>query len=389
MSDEPFHLSVVATSRNDNHGKNLLYRMQAFVDGFIEQCKRHDLKAELILVEWNPPGETPSLAQALHIPKDKGPCQIRIIRVPPEVHLKLGHATHIPLFQMIGKNVGIRRALGKFVLATNIDILFSDKIFQFMKHRLSQGYLYRVDRLDVPEKLPETNSFDEILSFCSRHFFRVNGRIGTKLVNHNPVRKKIAQKLRDLRLHISLRPVLRALPLFFHQILHLSLMSLFKKTQYFAVFIRRLVLRILKKVCKKLLCFVYPDNSIILHTNACGDFTLLSSQDWKHLKGYPEWNIFSWHLDSILLYQAKQHGIKQRSLPNKMPIFHIEHEVGSGYSPEGAHQLFQRLELKGIPYLSNSDLKKLVLELNHSPTKVIYNDENWGMADIELEEIIV
>ena len=45
MEDSIF-LSVVATSRNDNHGKNLLYRMQHFVDGFVEQCKKHNLKAK-------------------------------------------------------------------------------------------------------------------------------------------------------------------------------------------------------------------------------------------------------------------------------------------------------------------------------------------------------
>ena len=50
-----YHLSVVATTRNDNHGGSLTYRMQHFVDGFVEQCKRHQLSAELILVEWNPP----------------------------------------------------------------------------------------------------------------------------------------------------------------------------------------------------------------------------------------------------------------------------------------------------------------------------------------------
>ena len=38
-SPEAF-LSIVATSRNDEHGGNLLGRMQTFVDGFAEQCGR-------------------------------------------------------------------------------------------------------------------------------------------------------------------------------------------------------------------------------------------------------------------------------------------------------------------------------------------------------------
>ncbi len=46
------HLSVVAVSRNDDHGRDLCGRMQHFVDGFIAQCRKHQLSAELILVEW-------------------------------------------------------------------------------------------------------------------------------------------------------------------------------------------------------------------------------------------------------------------------------------------------------------------------------------------------
>ena len=129
-TDETPYLSVVAVSRNDNHGGRLSYRMQKFVDGFIAQCKRHHLNAELILVEWNPPEERPFLHQALKFPKDLGPCSIRIVQVPPELHKKYKHSESLPLFQMIGKNVGIRRAKGQFVLATNIDILFSDPLFK-------------------------------------------------------------------------------------------------------------------------------------------------------------------------------------------------------------------------------------------------------------------
>ena len=50
------YLSLVAASRNDDHGGNMVYRTQIFVDSFLEQCERHQLRAELILVEWNPPG---------------------------------------------------------------------------------------------------------------------------------------------------------------------------------------------------------------------------------------------------------------------------------------------------------------------------------------------
>lgn len=413
MSREPF-LSVVATSRNDNHGKNLLYRMQMFVDSFIAQCKKHHLNAELILVEWNPPDDTPPLAKALCFPQDKGPCSIRIIRMPPEVHAKLTHADRLPLFQMMGKNVGIRRALGQFVLATNIDILFSDELVSYMKHQLNPHHLYRVDRLDVPETLPQADSFEEILKFCFKNHFRINGRLGTELVHKKRFKKKIAklgqiivkieqiitrvedriaQDLKKLGLTNFFKvPYVIAKRLYFF--LQTKILSAIEKTTTFFVnfpktFKKAQIGAAAIPLLKELLCVLYPKNSIVLHTNACGDFTLLSRSNWEKLKGYPEWHMYSWHLDSVLLYQARLHGIKQRSLPRRMSIFHIEHDLGSGYSPEGAKLLFERLASKGIPYLSNADLEEIATKLSRSKVKVTYNPDNWGMADLVFEEVVI
>ena len=152
---------------------------------------------------------------------------------------------------------------------------------------------------------------------------------------------------------------------------------------------KKSIVNVIKKPIKSIICFFFPGNAFFPHTNACGDFTLLSKEDWESLKGYPEWNIFSWHLDSVLLYQARQHGIQEKDLPQSLPIYHIEHEIGSGYSAEGAQTLFKRLEAKGIPYLSNQDLKNLMSELNKSDQKVTYNSEDWGFGQISLKEFIV
>ena len=105
--DDIPQLSVVAVSRNDDHGGDMLGRMQHFVNGVIAQCCKHELKAELILVEWNPPPSRPALEEALDWPQDFGPVTVRIVTVPPDVHAQFPHAEKLPLFQMIGKNVGI------------------------------------------------------------------------------------------------------------------------------------------------------------------------------------------------------------------------------------------------------------------------------------------
>ena len=57
------YLSIIAASRNDNHGEDMLKRMRMFINGLIEQCNKYQLRTELIIVEWNPPAETEPLSE--------------------------------------------------------------------------------------------------------------------------------------------------------------------------------------------------------------------------------------------------------------------------------------------------------------------------------------
>src|SRR6516225_10229947 len=124
--DDAPQVSFVVTARNDDHGGGFLQRMQVFVTALLAQATRHGLRSELIIVEWNPPLDRPRLADALRWPARPGPCRVRIIEVPPWLHRRYQYSEKLPLFQMIAKNVGIRRARGRYVLCTNADIVFSD-----------------------------------------------------------------------------------------------------------------------------------------------------------------------------------------------------------------------------------------------------------------------
>jgi hypothetical protein len=70
------YLSVVVTARNDDHGGNLLKRMQIFLDGFIALSNKYSLSAELIVVEWNPPADRPPLQDVLRWPAVPGCCEV-------------------------------------------------------------------------------------------------------------------------------------------------------------------------------------------------------------------------------------------------------------------------------------------------------------------------
>ena len=61
-----------------------------------------------------------------------------------------------------------------------------------------------------------------------------------------------------------------------------------------------------------------------LHTNACGDFQLISKKTFFNLSGYYEYDGYSFHIDSILMWKAYFMGYKFKEL--KFKIFHIHYK---------------------------------------------------------------
>jgi hypothetical protein len=372
-------LSVVATSRNDNHGGSLTQRMQHFVDGFVAQCKRHGLRAELILVEWNPPPERPPLRDALAWPADPGPCDIRIITVPPEVHRAFSHSGEIRLFQMIAKNVGLRRARGEFLLATNIDILFSDGAIRFLRDRLCQGTVYLADRVDVPAAVPDSGDFGRVLRFCGERAFRINTG-GLIFVRHEG-----GWRFRDVLKGAVAAPLAYVLSVL-EGCLALAAKIICKPGWAFH--------QLLKQGCMETARLAFLGTVRVLlrvrmpFTNSCGDFTAMSRSDWLRLRGYPEWHIFSYHLDSVLIYQAAGSDMRVRRLGPRARIYHIDHD--GGYTAEGAAAMFERLSARGIPFLSDRELTRIVYEDIMSKSDLglaaEFNSPGWGLDGASLPE---
>ena len=520
------YLSVVVVARNDDHGGNLRGRMQAFVNGWISQCNRHRLPAELIIVEWNPPVGRPRLTEALHWPEGRQFCSVRIIEAPPAVHARYRHGDAMPLYQMIGKNAGIRRARGRFVLATNIDIIFSDELVEFLAlQQLDPGRMYRMDRHDVMVGVPEEDIAEQ-LAYCATHLIRVNARDGTHRLTldgrrttterdsaapeagilfgegwfpaegaqNKPFRWAGASAeihfsgCGALALDVEPGPSLNGSPLVL-QILDGQARQLGQTTIHsrsrltipladgptvtlrarnvssgagqdprvlsFRAFycgwetirgagatplggpivskagsgfsIRANLLRRwgrLQQVIdllahsepvahvpvrvpsplKKLLQFYCAHGGVsgivkgrraappaesrisplFLHTNACGDFTLLAREKWLDLRGYPEFDLYSMHIDSVFCYAAHHAGVAELLLREPMRIYHIEH--GSGWTPEGEAKLFAQLDEKGIPYVRYSDLVGWASQMRRLEAPMIFNGGHWGLANSDLPE---
>lgn len=415
MTQTPY-LSVVAAARNDNHGGNMLRRMQIFINGLLEQCRRYQLSAELIIVEWNPPSDKPRLAEALTWSKKDELCQIRIIEVPPDVHQQFNHSATLPLFQMIAKNVGIRRARGEFVLATNIDLLFSDELFSFLASKqLKSGKMYRLDRYDVESEVPLEASLEEQLEYCKTHLIRINRRDGIETVLKEPEPALVEATVEPVVTAVD-EPVEEPVP---PPAVLVTLRNVYR--QVLPTSVKDSLLRLLPKetitwLISRGLLTVQPvvpaavvaepateaaatqsDNAPepehpLLHTVACGDFTLLSREDWFALRGYAEFEMYSFHIDSVFCYTAAYGGIEEVILEDPMRMYHIEH--GGGWTPQTEDDLDRSLAMRKIPKMSYQQLLAVmdVLKLHRIAQRKFenfLNQDDWGLGNEQLPELVV
>jgi hypothetical protein len=126
-----------------------------------------------------------------------------------------------------------------------------------------------------------------------------------------------------------------------------------------------------------------------LHLYACGDFQMMACEDWEDVRGYPELDEFSMHLDSVFSYAAYYSGKEEVFLPDPMRIYHIEHGIGSGWTPEGHNALMERITRKGISQLVFADVAAMVAQMRRLHAPMIFNLDNWGMAGEQLRETVL
>lgn len=325
QQENRFYLSIVATTRNDDHGGDLLQRTCAFINSVYHQSHKFDLPVELIIVEWNPPAERPLLKDVLPTPPKDSPVVLRIVVVPDSVHETYRFSDSIPLYQMIAKNVGIRRAQGEFILCTNIDILFSDMNFEMLASRnLERGNFYRANRCDIPKDVMKLSSHDEQLNYAEQNVLkRLGNAPGHEAISGPPIMFKYA---------------------------------------WVASFLNSTVLY-LWKIMKR---GEFPH--FIIDFMACGDFTLMSREDWFRIDGYVELDMYSIHVDSMALWSACALGINQVIFPYKACVYHINHE--DGWESDDL--------IKTIRFLSNKPSLDYSI-VHRAGMKMVAEGKNWGL----------
>jgi len=521
------YISFVTVARNDDHGGNFLERMQVFISALLQQIKKHNLNAELIIVDWNPPADRPKLSQVLSLSFSSElfkniPCKIRIIEVPSEMHKRFQYFDKIALFQMIGKNVGIRRAHGEYVVATNVDLLFSDDLIKSLASKsLKPEFFYRIDRYDV-DGIPNGDSILEQIDYCEHNLIRVHRKDGSfsTLSTRGIFLFKCKVSLQHFRkyflsniqygssviqtnfkegcsiiqtnfkegcsiiqtnfkegcsiiqtnfkegcsiIQTNFRNARAAFSLYnqgakeiihFYQKnrKHYKYSVLMKMTKIVAelagkgiylvgkqagkgiylvgkqaangiylvgkltangiylvgkltangiylvgkltangiYLVGKLAVRgiasLVTKTAVQLKNMIFPSYPK-LHTNGCGDFTVMTKEKWHDLRGYPELEIFSFNIDSIILQMAYEDGLREKILKDPLRMYHMEHD--SGWTPESSDNLIKRLKDKRIPFFSFEKFVRLASKMHTRKNPMVSNKEGWGLGSETLPEVCI
>jgi hypothetical protein len=124
-----------------------------------------------------------------------------------------------------------------------------------------------------------------------------------------------------------------------------------------------------------------------LHTNASGDFTLMSRVDWEKTEAYPELETYSMHIDGLELYMAHYAGIDERFIP--FPIYHIEHSGGFQPEADGERSLGSDLARRSIPQISDAQWNDMIVGMWRTRTPLAFGQPRWGLSRSELPELDV
>jgi hypothetical protein len=277
------YVSVVMVLRNDDYGGRLLDRFMMSISTLSSLALFHGLRMELVVVEWNPPDDRPSIRDVVDWPKTLQ--NITFVRVGSHVHQNLGCKG----WEYEGKNLGVSVAKGRFILATNSDIIFSGALVRYMSEQnLCEDCYYRVNRHDVMD--PILFEDDSTLAEMERHY----------------------------EIHSIRR--LRSWGLEWHPLADGPTPHVEGKDSLEAYHGRN-----------------QPKNPNgeriqrlgLLHHTAAGDFMLMHRRHWHALGGFSRESFFvsycDNHTDSYLVAAAAALGLRQVCLDPPLLIYHQEH----------------------------------------------------------------
>lgn len=327
-------ISLVMTGRNDGYGGDFLGRMRNSLRSFLNFGAEVNIDAEVVVVDWNPPADRESLATALE-DLDTGDITVWFITVPPEIHDTIPNSDEIPLFEYVGKNVGIRRSRGEFVLACNPDLLFNRRLVQFLaRGEFVSDCFYRARRYDIPVNIDIGETPEEQLRTAAENVFRVSIN-GSGFVN-NTRRGWMGSYLERL-----------------------------KKNRYRPREIMSILGELLGIGASMSVLKVDTPSDLFFTTS--GDFLMMSKESWEQMRGFPEVDT-NYHVDSLGCLYAMANGLNQITLKGDYRIYHQEHD---------------RSARDSRPTIDWSEIEERGVELLEKDRPVA-NKGEWGLEKVNL-----
>ncbi len=125
---------------------------------------------------------------------------------------------------------------------------------------------------------------------------------------------------------------------------------------------------------------------LAVHVNASGDFTLMHREHWLDMRGYAEFDAYSMNIDALFCLATHYGGLREEILHEPMRIYHMEHDAGSGWTPEGNDLLYKRIKASGVPWIEYADVMGWVRSMRQLNCPFIFNRDDWGFRDDVLRE---
>jgi hypothetical protein len=346
MTATPY-VSFVTYGRNDGYTPSYINRVSRATTCLAHQLERAGIDAEIIIADWNPPADQPRLLDVLGVPSSLRHVNIRGIVVESEHHRSFAGAAERSIHAGEAANVGIRRARGRFVTPKASDTFFSPQVVAMLARRdLDDGTMYRIDRHDIV------------------------------------VEDEAIWQLDD----DDLLAKLQCLPSMSH--------AWIRQSEHWGL--RN------------------------LHTNACGDFTLMALRHWYRLRGHAhDDTVLTLDIDSLVMHAAAALGVRECRWPDDCRVYKPSHEnlsnarisqVWAGWQRTLDKLLSERIgqeaalrarilfdyprrKIRGVESVIGPSIERNFVApasrwaLGDAPT--LSQPENWGMADVDLEERVL
>lgn len=170
-----YDISVVCSCRNDDYGGNFLDRMCYF----LRSVERFSIPIEIILVEWNPLEGYESITDIITRWNALVPFRhpVRVITVSNENYKRFINKfsytnTYMSFQEYPSKNIGIRRARGKYIIQTNPDIFYPTSTIQFIENLIKREDIQSVISCGNPRgkriDLIGVHNFPSIMNLSSK-----------------------------------------------------------------------------------------------------------------------------------------------------------------------------------------------------------------------------